>query len=167
MHFNKTLTTTFSVCRLRWDEELILLHSSEIRGLCSTKSSSETLQNLLYFMYKKTHVVFSFFIFFYLMNALVYVDIDFGFLYMYIKYGKFWSVSLELFVEHKLWNWEECDLPLCYHVLSLFFWKMRLLSPKGHPFALWGQEGQSTNYSGSTLYLKLYMLFFCSIFEKN
>ena len=33
-------------------------HSSEIRGLRLTKSSSETLQNLLYFMYKKTHVVF-------------------------------------------------------------------------------------------------------------
>ena len=34
------------------------LHSSEKSGLCSTKCSSETLQNLLYFMYKKTHVVF-------------------------------------------------------------------------------------------------------------
>ena len=33
-------------------------HSSEIRGLHLTKCSSETLQNLLYFMYKKTHVVF-------------------------------------------------------------------------------------------------------------
>ena len=31
----------------------------------------------------------------------------FGFLYIYINYGKFWSVSLELFVEHKLRNWEE------------------------------------------------------------
>ena len=37
---------------------LLLFHSSEIRGLCLTKCSSETLQNLLYFMYKKTHVVF-------------------------------------------------------------------------------------------------------------
>ena len=33
-------------------------HSSEIRGLRSTKCSSKTLPNLLYFMYKKTHVVF-------------------------------------------------------------------------------------------------------------
>ena len=33
-------------------------HSSWIRGLSSTKCFSETLQNLLYFMYKKTHVVF-------------------------------------------------------------------------------------------------------------
>ena len=40
----------------------VLLHSSEIGCLRSTKCSSETLQNLLYFMYKKTHVVFSFFI---------------------------------------------------------------------------------------------------------
>ena len=30
-------------------------HSSEIRGLRSTKCSSETLENLLYFMHKKTH----------------------------------------------------------------------------------------------------------------
>ena len=28
--------------------------------------------------------------------------------FVYIKYGKFWSILLELFVEHKLWNWEEC-----------------------------------------------------------
>ena len=34
------------------------VHSSEIRGLRSTKCSSEMHQNLLYFMYKKTHVVF-------------------------------------------------------------------------------------------------------------
>ena len=34
-----------------------LTHSSEIRGLRSTKCSNETLQNLLYFMYKKTYVV--------------------------------------------------------------------------------------------------------------
>ena len=33
------------------------VHSSEIRGLRSTKCSSVSLQNLLYFMYKKTHVV--------------------------------------------------------------------------------------------------------------
>ena len=33
-------------------------HSSEIRGLRSMKSSRETLQNLLYFIYKKAHVVF-------------------------------------------------------------------------------------------------------------
>ena len=54
-------------------------HSSEIRGLCSTKCSSEMLQNLLYFMYKKTNVVFLVFhfvqLYFSLMNALVYVDI--------------------------------------------------------------------------------------------
>ena len=36
----------------------VLHHSSEIRGLRSTKCSSETLQNLLCFMYKKSHVVF-------------------------------------------------------------------------------------------------------------
>ena len=45
------------------------------------KLPSETLQNLPYFMYKKTHVVFFRFsfratLYFYIMNALVYVDID-------------------------------------------------------------------------------------------
>ena len=57
-------------------------HSSEKRGLRSTFFSGETLQNLLYFWKKKTHVVFSFFIVsnfkFYLMNALVYINIDRG-----------------------------------------------------------------------------------------
>ena len=33
-----------------------------------------------------------------------------GFSYTYIEYGKFWSILLELFVEHKPWNWEECRL---------------------------------------------------------
>jgi hypothetical protein len=33
-------------------------HSSEKRGLCSTQCPRETLQNLLYFMYKKTHAAF-------------------------------------------------------------------------------------------------------------
>ena len=62
-------------------------HSPEIRGLCSTKCSSETLQNLLYFMYKKTTLVF-----------------------LYIKYSKFWSVSLEHFVKRKPLIYEECQM---------------------------------------------------------
>ena len=61
----------------------LLLHSSQFRSLCSMKSSSEMLQNLLYVIYKKTHVVFFHFsfcatLYFYLMNALVYVNIDQG-----------------------------------------------------------------------------------------
>ena len=39
-------------------ENEVCTHSSEIRCLRSTKCSSETLQNLLCFMYKKTHVFF-------------------------------------------------------------------------------------------------------------
>ena len=37
-------------------------HSSEKRGLCSTKCSRETLQNLLYFwyIYENPHLVFVF-----------------------------------------------------------------------------------------------------------
>ena len=38
--------------------QVIVDHSSEKRGLRSAKCSSKTLQNLLYFMYKKTHVLF-------------------------------------------------------------------------------------------------------------
>ena len=51
-------------------------HSSEIRGLLTMKCSSETLQNLLYLMYKKTHVVF--FVFHFVQLYIVYVDIDQG-----------------------------------------------------------------------------------------
>ena len=65
----------------RW----LIRHSSEIRGLRSMKCSSETLQNLLYFMYKKTHVGSFLFVFhfvqlyiFTLTITWVYVDIDQG-----------------------------------------------------------------------------------------
>ena len=73
-------------------------HSSEIRGLCSTKCSRETLQNLLYFMYKKTHVVFFRFsfraiLYFYLMNALVYVDIVRLWLFHFYKVRIFLTFS--------------------------------------------------------------------------
>ena len=52
------------------------LHTSEKRGLCLTKCSSETLQNLPYFRNTKIHIVFFRFsfcatLFFPLMNALV------------------------------------------------------------------------------------------------
>ena len=73
----------------------ITSHSSEIRGLRSTKCSSETLQNLLYFMHKKTHVVFFRFsfratLYFYLINALVYVDRKkTSWVFLCIKYSKF------------------------------------------------------------------------------
>ena len=55
-----------------------LYHSSEIRGLCLMKCSSQMLPNLPYFWNTKTHVVFFVFHFvlctlFSLMNALVYV----------------------------------------------------------------------------------------------
>ena len=55
------------------------LHSSEKRGLRSTNCSSKTLQNLLYFMYKKIHVVFFVFHFVQLyFFPYVYVNIDQG-----------------------------------------------------------------------------------------
>ena len=103
-------------------------HSSELRGLCSTKSSSEMLQNLLYFMYKKTHVVFFVFNFMQLYiftlwmpwSMLTYTrafirwkckvarnEKRFSWVFLYIKYSKFWSISLEHFVERKPFISEE------------------------------------------------------------
>ena len=110
------------------------VHSSEIRGLYLMKCPRETLQNLLYFIYTKTQSCFSHFsfhatLFFPLIYTLIYVDIDqviqfirgknkvvwnekqkkqlWGF--VYIKYGKFWSISLELFIKHKPLLSEEWD----------------------------------------------------------
>ena len=44
-----------------------------------------------------------------------------GFSYTYIKYDKFWNISLEFFFEHKLRNWEECVFRIyflwIYHIL--------------------------------------------------
>ena len=79
----------------------VVCHTSEIRDLRSTKCSSKTLQNLLYFMYKKTHVVFSFFISCnFIFFPMVYSTkwkrkkkTTWVFLFR-IKYGKFWSISL-------------------------------------------------------------------------
>ena len=45
-----------------------LQHSSQFQGLCLTKSSCKMLQNLPYFMYKKTNVVFFLFHFVKLYN---------------------------------------------------------------------------------------------------
>ena len=58
-------------------------HSYRFQGLCLTKRSSETLQNLPYFIYTITQSCFFHFsfratLFFPQMNALVYVDIDQG-----------------------------------------------------------------------------------------
>ena len=50
----KCLTSRFYRKAQFW----IVLHSSEIRGLRSTLCPREMLQNLPYFMYKQTHVVF-------------------------------------------------------------------------------------------------------------
>ena len=70
-------------------------HSSEIRGLRSTKCSSKTLQNLLYFMYKKTREVFFVFHFVQLYIFTLWMPWSLS------TFSKFWSVSLEHFVERK------------------------------------------------------------------
>ena len=42
---------------------------------------------------------------------------------VYIKrYGKFWSVSLDLFIEHKPWNWKEWSFTkYLMHILQLYY----------------------------------------------
>ena len=99
-------------------------HSSQFQCLCSMKSSSRTLKS--YFIYTKTQSCFFRFslcaTFFPPMNALVYVGHSLGekskvarnekrkkllWVFVYIKYCKFWRISLELFIKRKLWNWEE------------------------------------------------------------
>ena len=60
-----------------------IFHSSQFQSLCSTKSSIKALQNLPYFMHTNPQSCFFRFsfhatLFFSLMNALVYVNIDLG-----------------------------------------------------------------------------------------
>ena len=80
-------------------------HTLQFQSLCSMKSFRERLQNLPYYIY-------------------FLVDIDcnksklainakgkkkiYYWVFLFQKYGKFWRVSLELFVEHEPWNCEEC-----------------------------------------------------------
>ena len=119
-------------------------HSSEIRGLCSRKCSSKRLQNLLYFMYKKTHVVFSFFL-----SSCNFILLPYEcpglcctkwktkkttWVFLYIKYSKFWSVLLEHFVERKPLISEEWigfldtrNQPKKWLVFSTFFCHMYLV----------------------------------------
>ena len=119
------LVKCFKICHILciWKKNssilyCLQLHSSEIRGLCLMKCPSEMLQNLPYFIYTKTQSWFFHFSFcatliFSLMNALVYVDINQAihkkklknarnekqkkttWVFLFIKYGKFWSISLE------------------------------------------------------------------------
>ena len=112
-----TLTTYQNV-----DQHRKYINSSEIRGLDSMKCSSEMLQNQLYFMYKKTHVcsyfsllIFTTYLFLLSMPWSMLTEIDqnihqgtskvaqkekklLGFSYIYKKYSKFRSISLDHFV---------------------------------------------------------------------
>ena len=101
-------------------------------GYDSTFWYREIIQNLLCLCKKKTQVVFSFFISsnfnFYLMNALVYVDIDQGihkgknesclkwktkkttWVFFLYEYRKFWSISSEFKLELKTFILEVCEI---------------------------------------------------------
>ena len=46
-----------------------------------------------------------------------------------IKYGKFWSVSMELFVEQKTWNWEEWSTFLTlFSTTTIIAWENYLVT---------------------------------------
>ena len=104
----------------------LCIHSSQFQSLCSTKSSSKTLENLPYFICTKTQSCcfrFSFraTLFFSLIKEKKEKQL---WVFIYIKYGKFSSVLLELFVKHKLGNWEELRIGLrnffCQKICNLF-----------------------------------------------
>ena len=69
------------------------------------KYFSETLQNVLYSIYEKTHVDF-----FILCNLIKKQKEFTALVFFYTKYSKFQSVMLEHFVEHKALISEECYL---------------------------------------------------------
>ena len=76
------------------------------------------------YMYKKTRIVFVLFFIscnftFSLMNALVYVEC--------IKYRKFWSVSLEHFVERKPLISEECTSAEFWVLISRFYYNIEFI----------------------------------------
>ena len=84
--------------------------TSELRGFCSNKSSSETLQKLQ----KK--------FFFWIRKRTQWIEIqscskrktkkNTYLCFLFQKYGKCWKISLELFVEYKLWNFDEWTLKI-------------------------------------------------------
>ena len=107
-------------------------HSSEIRGLCLMKCSSETLQNLPYFWNTKTHVVFFLFHFVLLYffpnecpglcqdrpgHPLLKIQSCLRWkksiwVFLLQKYGKFWSISQDNFIKHNPLISEVCCLKI-------------------------------------------------------
>ena len=110
------------------------MHSSLIRGLRSIKCSSQII--LLYFMYEKTHAVFHF------MQFKSCTKSKISWVFSYIKYSKFWSFSLEHFIESKprsyLWRvyispgWKilACSLGFSSAICPLHFVCNAIYGPK-------------------------------------
>ena len=94
-------------------------HSSEIRGLCLTKISSETLQNMSYFWHKKSCSKWK------TKKQPIWV-------FLFLKYGKFWSVShLELFVMHNPWNFDECYVHYISYTIQEWRPEWRTINKQG------------------------------------
>ena len=81
----------------------------------------EMWKHLPYFWNTKPHTVsFRATLFFYLIDALIYVDRDRAFIrdknkVVWNTFGKFWSVLLEHFIKHKALISEEWVLPLLFY----------------------------------------------------
>ena len=78
--------------------------------------------------------------------------------FIFQKYGKFWSVSLELFVKHKHWNCEECS---CSYNFMWWTTIQLILLPICHLY-LWnahGALGAKSHNCGFNLpkYLQIWM----------
>ena len=58
IQYQKLLDSKPKVMSLLFIQLLASFHPSEIRGFCSGFCPVKTLQNLLYFYHKKTHIVF-------------------------------------------------------------------------------------------------------------
>ena len=54
------------------------------------------------------------------------------------QYGKFWSVSLELFAKHKLWNWEKWGTYYYYYFLLWKFYRCKMVMRYTN-FRIWNQ----------------------------
>ena len=111
-------STTQLPLSLRLTASTLHTHSSEIRGLCLMKWPIEMLIN--------GKINFS----------------GFSHKRMYIKYGKFWSVSLGHFIKHKPLISEECTGFSSQHHINLPCWFImnnQKTSSADDPFKLWLQ----------------------------
>ena len=135
-HYNALPRTEEPLHTFQWGEKQIssfTIQPSEIRGLCLTKLSSKMLQNLLYLMYKKTHAVS--FLFFFLPLWMPWSMSDQG-IHKW-KTSRFWSISLDQFVENRLLTYEEWSSQMehvlwSYNHIYLIYYTLQVTTIQVH-----------------------------------